>query len=51
VSEIRWLAGDPLVRSVVEDWWVDPERPDHGARVLRDNPRRRLVRIDSETAW
>jgi tRNA A-37 threonylcarbamoyl transferase component Bud32 len=50
VSEVRWSAGDPLVRSVVEDWWVDPERPGHRATVLRDNPRRRLVRIDSETA-
>ncbi|MBW2313299.1 MAG: hypothetical protein JRH10_03835 [Deltaproteobacteria bacterium] len=50
MSDIRWRAGDPLVRSVVEDWWVDPERPDHRAVVLRDNPRRRLVRIDSEAA-
>jgi tRNA A-37 threonylcarbamoyl transferase component Bud32 len=49
VSEVHWIAGDPLVRSVVEDWLADPERPGHGARVLRDNPRRRLVRIDSKT--
>jgi len=50
MSEIRWGGGDPLVRSVVEDWWVDPERREHRASVLRDNPRRRLVRIDSTTA-
>jgi 3-deoxy-D-manno-octulosonic acid kinase len=50
VSTLRWLSGDPGVRAVVEDWWVDPERPDPRVRVLRDNPRRRLVRIDSETA-
>ena len=50
MSGIGWIAGDPVVRAVVEDWWADPERPDHGAAVLRDNPRRRLVRIDSKTA-
>lgn len=50
MSDVAWIAGDPAVRSVVEDWLVDPERPGHGARVLRDNPRRRLVRIDSKTA-
>jgi len=50
VSELRWRAGDPRVRSVVEDWWDDPECPEHRACVLRDNPRRRLVRIDSQSA-
>lgn len=50
MSEIGWIAGDPLVRAVVEDWFLDPERPGHGATVLRDNPRRRLVRIDSKSA-
>ena len=50
MSEIRWLAGEAAVRAVVEDWWVDPERSGARARVLRDNPRRRLVRIESEAA-
>ena len=47
MSELRWIAGDPAVRTVVEDWWVDPDRAAAKAEVLRDNPRRRLVRLDS----
>ena len=50
MSELRWRAGDPLVRSVVEDWWADPGRPEPRAHVLRDDARRRLVRIESPTA-
>jgi len=50
MSGIRWAAGDPRVRAVVEDFWADPEQPGQRATVLRDNPRRRLVRIDSEAA-
>jgi len=50
VSEtIHWVAGDPAIRAVVEDWWADPEGARVEITVLRDNPRRRLVRLDAET--
>jgi len=48
---VRWTTGAPRVRAAVERWLAGS--PDAaGAEVLRDNPRRRIVRIpgpDGET--
>jgi len=40
---IVWLAADPATRTRVERWLAGDE---NGASILRDNPRRRLVRLD-----
>ncbi len=41
-EELRWLSGSPDIHAAVEGWLRDEQ----AGEILRDNPRRRLIRID-----
>ncbi len=45
---VRWSEGEPAVRRAVERWLAGA--PDAGAETLRDNARRRLVRLRDAAA-